>query len=44
MNVESMSPLQLITKNPKSKGTVDVKTFPGEVLVSYRFLHDEVDE
>jgi hypothetical protein len=35
-----MSPLQAITKNPKDVGTVKVKTFPGEVLVTYRFLND----
>lgn len=39
-----MSPLQAITKNPNNKGTVDVKAQPGEVVVTYRFLYDEIDE
>jgi hypothetical protein len=38
-----MSPLQAITKNPKSKGIADVKAQPGEVVVTYRFLYDEID-
>lgn len=43
MDEMSMSPLQAIIRNPNSWGTVDVKAQPGQVIVTYRFLYDEID-
>lgn len=43
-NTDHLSPIQMIMRKPKTKGSIAFQSFPGKVILTYTFQAEDIED